>query len=225
LIGSTCQAAQWESIQASSVALDDLFIGGTVNSASCSGLDDCYTQTKSGAEEQLQILGKKPLDMLMLDYPSRDPDCDGVLGQWKAFEELYAAKSVRTIAVSNFSPKQLECLAANASATIPSVNQMPYSIGHGKDTVVDDDAKLGVIVQAYSPLRINPSDADLTSIAAAHNKTFAQVALRWIVQRNVTINTQSTKLSHLQEDVAIFDFELSDDEMDLLTAKSAQIVV
>jgi diketogulonate reductase-like aldo/keto reductase len=226
LIGSSCQAAQWEAIQASSVALDDVFVGGTVNSASCSGLDDCYSQTKSGAEEQFQILAKKPLDMLMLDYPSRDTDCDGVLGQWKAFEELYADKSVRTIAVSNFSPKQLECLAANASATVPSVNQMPYSIGHGKDTVVDDDAKFGVVVQAYSPLsRASPSDADLTQIGAAHNKTFAQVALRWIVQRNVTINTQSTKLSHFQEDVAIFDFELSDDEMDLLTAKSAQIVL
>merc|ERR1712195_278916 len=101
-------------------------------------------------------------------------------GQWKAFEELYAAMQVRTIAVSNFSPEQLKCISSNASATIPSVNQMPYSIGHGSDTVVADDGALGVFVQTYSPLStVAPSDPLLTKIAASHKKSWAQVALKW----------------------------------------------
>jgi len=225
LVGSPCQAAQWTAIKASSVPLADIFVAGTANTGSCSGSANCYTQTKAAAQEQFQLLGKKPLDMLMLDYPSGDAGCDGVLGQWKAFEELYAAKQVRTIAVSNFSPEQLKCLG-NAKATIPSVNQMPFTIGHGADTVVADDGAMGVFVQAYSGLSgATPSDPLLTKIGASHKKTWAQVALKWIAQRNVTINTQSTKLSHLQEDVAIFDFTLTDDEMSQLNAHSASVVV
>merc|ERR1712159_413770 len=118
LIGSPCQAAQWEAINASPVPLADIFVAGTVNTQTCSGAEDCYTKTKTGAESQFQILRKKPLDMLMLDYPPSAPGCDGVLGQWKAFEEFYATKQVRTIAVSNFNPEQLKCIS-NSSATIP----------------------------------------------------------------------------------------------------------
>jgi diketogulonate reductase-like aldo/keto reductase len=226
LIGSPCQAAQWKAIQASSVALSDIFVGGTVNTQSCTGTNDCYLQTKAGAESQFQILAKNPLDMLMLDYPSGGAGCDGVLGQWKAFEEFYAAKQVMTIAVSNFSPEQLKCITSNTSATVPSVNQMPFSVGHGTDTVIADDGVFGVFVQAYSPLSgLDSSDALLTKIGKAHNKSWAQVGLKWIAQRNVTINTQSTKMSHLQEDVDIFDFTLSHDEMSQLNAHSEKQLI
>jgi len=226
LIGSPCQAAQWKAIQASSVALSDIFVGGTVNTQSCMGTTDCYLKTKAGAESQFQILAKKPLDMLMLDYPSGSAGCDGILGQWKAFEEFYAAKQVKTIAVSNFSPEQFKCISMNASATVPSVNQMPFSIGHGTDTVIADDGVLGVFVQAYSPLSgVDSSDALLAKIGSAHNKSWAQVALKWIAQRNATINTQSTKSGHLQEDVDIFDFTLSSEEMMQLNAHSQKYLV
>jgi diketogulonate reductase-like aldo/keto reductase len=227
LVGEDCQKAQWEAIKASPVEQDDIFVAGTVNSGSCSGTDDCYSQTKAQAESQFQILPKEPLDMLMLDYPSSQTGCAGVLGQWKAFEELYASKKVRTIAVSNFSPEQLKCISANSSATIPSVNQMPYSVGHGTDTVVTDDGALGVFVQAYSPLGSGglASDPMLKKIGTAHKKSAVQVALRWIVQRNVTITTQSTNPSHLEDDVKIFDFELTDDEMAQLNQRSAAAAI
>merc|ERR1711972_281701 len=97
------------------------------------------------------ILGKMPLDMLMLDYPSAS-GCDGILGQWAAFEEFYAAKKVRTIAVSNFGLEQFKCITANPSLTVPSVNQMPVNVNSAGGTLVADDAALGVRVQAYSPL-------------------------------------------------------------------------
>ena len=159
--------------------------------------------------------------MLMLDYPAADT-CDGIVGQWAAFEELYTAKKVRTIAVSNFSPDQLRCITSNSSATVPSVNQMSYSVGHGHDTVVADDAKFGVRVQAYSPLGSGSlaGDSLLKQIGASHKKSAAQVALRWILQHNVTINTQSTHAQYLKEDVDIFDFTLSEKEMSQLDARS-----
>merc|ERR1712012_918757 len=90
--------------------------------------------------------------MLMLDYPPRSGSCSDIMGQWKAFEEFYTAKRVRTIAVSNFSPAQLRCILADTSATPPAVNQMLYSVGHGASPVIEDNEGLGINVQAYTPL-------------------------------------------------------------------------
>jgi len=220
LIGADCQKSQWDAISASSVPLNDIFVSGTVNTNSCSGHDDCYQQTKAGAESQFQILQKAPLDMLMLDYPSFSSGCAGVLGQWAAFEELYAAKKVRTIAVSNFKMEQLKCISANVSLTVPSVNQLPFSVGNSGGTLVADDGSLGVHVMAYSPLGSGGilSDPLLVKIGAAHQKSTAQVALRWIIQRNVSIATQSTNPAHLRQDASIFYFSLSEGEMAQLNA-------
>merc|ERR1712216_354838 len=149
LIGAECQSAQWAAIEASKLKRSDIFVAGTVNTQGCSGTDACYTQTKSDAQGQMKLLGGN-LDMLMLDYPAGD--CASIQGQWKAFEELRSAKQARTISVSNFDATQPQCITSNASATVPTVNQLSYSVGHGKDTSVQDNAKLGIVVQAYSPL-------------------------------------------------------------------------
>lgn len=227
LIGADCQKAQWQAIKAAPVPMKAIFLGGTVNSGSCADHDGCYEQTKAGVRSQLDILGKEPLDLMMLDYPSSASGCGGVLGQWKAFEEVYAAKKVRTIAVSNFNMEQLKCITTNVSLTVPSVNQMPYSIGHGHDSVVAVDGSLGIHVQAYSPLGSGSvvSDSDVQKIGTAHGKSSAQVALRWIIQHNVSIATQSTNAEHLEQDVDIFDFELTKDEMEILDAKANSMVV
>jgi diketogulonate reductase-like aldo/keto reductase len=171
------------------------------------------------AEAQFQVLGVDTLDMIMLDYPSSSPGCDGVLGQWKAFEELYDAKRVRTVAVSNFNPAQLKCLSGHR---VPAVNQMPFSVGHGKDTVVSDDAKFNIVVQAYSPLGSGGLAHDdlCISIGKKYGKSSVQVALKWILQSKVTIATQSTSFDHLKSDVDLFDFALSDAEMSQLNAYS-----
>merc|ERR1712070_208544 len=209
LIGADCQKAQADAIKASKLPRDSLFVAGTVNTGSCSGMQACHDSTKSAAQEQANLLGVPVLDMLMLDYPSSD--CPSISGQWQAFEELYHAKQVRTIAVSNFDSDQLHCLLGNTTTTsvvVPAVNQLQYSVGHGHDTIVDDNAHYGIVVQAYSPLGSGnlASDSQLKAIGTHHNKTAAQVALRWILQHNATITTESTQLSYLEEDADIFDF-------------------
>jgi diketogulonate reductase-like aldo/keto reductase len=222
LIGETCQEAQGEAIAASPVDRSDLFISGTVNTGSCSGFDTCNQQTGQEANAQFTILKQDTLDMLMLDYPSRD--CDGIAGQWKAFEDLYSAGKVRSIAVSNFDSDQLACLGADA--TVPVVNQLHFSVGSDVQ-VVEDNAKLGIVVQSYSPLDSGRlvHDEDCASVGTAHSKSAAQVAFKWILQHNGTVATQSTNIQHLQEDIDIFDFMLSDDEMNLLDGKSKALMV
>eukprot|EP00966_Prymnesium_polylepis_P134131 3100426-Prymnesium_polylepis.1 len=151
LVGAGCQTAQGEAMAESGVARSDIFVAGTADTGSCSSRDSCYSQTRAAAAAQFGYLNETRLDMLMLDYPSSTAGCDAILGQWHAFEELYAAKRVRTIAVSNFSPEQLGCITSNKSATVPSVNQLNFHVGASLDVVAKNVA-LGVVVQAYSPL-------------------------------------------------------------------------
>lgn len=228
ILGSSCQVAQGEALRASGIDRAELFIVGTVNSGGegCTGFGTCYEQTMSGAQEQFQSLGFDTLDMIMLNYPT-GAGCQSIAGQWEAFEELYAKERVRAIAVSNFSPEQIECITANASATVPSVNRLHYSIGDA-GTVIEDNARHGIFVQSYSPLSSHGKaaaliiDSDCKSIGQRHGKTAPQVALKWILQTNGTVAMQSINLTHLQEDIDIFDFELTEEELGTLNAKSLQ---
>lgn len=225
LVGLGCQAAQSKAIQSSNIPRSEIFIAGTVNTAMCSGLQACYEKTMSDAEVQFTTLGVDTLDMIMLDYPAYS-GCDSITGQWKAFEELYARERVRTIAVSNFSPDQIACITANASATIPSVNQLHYSVGK-PGTMIADNEKYGIIVQSYSPLDNGAliHNKDCEAIGKKHGKTAAQIALKWILQTTGTVATQSTKLAHLLEDLSIFDFTLTAEEMATLSSTSPWVVV
>ena len=219
LIGADCQKAQGEAIARSSVPRADLFVAGTADTQSCTSHDDCFMATRAAAMAQYGYLNETTLDMLMLDYPSGS-GCGPITGQWRAFEELYRAHRVRTISVSNFSPEQLQCIASNKSATVPSVNQVNFQVGASRQ-VLADDAALGVVVQAYSPLGAGslPSAPLLQSIGKAHGKSGAQVALKWILQHNATVTTESTNPDYLREDADLFgDFILSPGEMKQLDA-------
>eukprot|EP00035_Acanthoeca_spectabilis_P003276 m.92231 g.92231 ORF g.92231 m.92231 type:complete len:294 (+) comp12027_c0_seq1:648-1529(+) len=210
-----------EAVAASPVPRDELFICGSVNTGSgaCSGFDDCKTQTAQGCADNLQAIGVKQLDMIMLDYPASD--CASIQGQWAAFEEMLGANQTRSLAVSNFDVTQLQCITSNASATVPAVNQLQFSVGTPDPGIVDDAKAGGILVQAYSPLGSGslPTDPDCVKIGKAHNKSGAQVALRWIVQRNATYSTQASTLAYFQEDVSVFDFELTPTEMATLNNK------
>jgi diketogulonate reductase-like aldo/keto reductase len=207
-----------QAIAATDVPRQDIFICGSANTASCSGFDDCYAQTKAACVQNLQSMKLAYLDMIMLDYPGSD--CPSIQGQWKAFEEMYHNHTTKSIAVSNFSPQQLKCLPSNS--TTPALNQLPYSIGHGSDTSVADNKALGdIVVQAYSPLGSGSIllDPDCVRIGKEHNKSSAQVALRWIIQRNATFTTSASSSEHFQQDLDIFDFELTAEDMKTLNAK------
>ena len=158
--------------------------------------------------------------MLMLDYPPSDGSCDSIRGQWRAFEDEYRSGRARSIAVSNFSPKQIECIISNATATPPAANQLPLSVGKSTQPINDDLALGGIVAQAYSPLGTGSlvSDPLLRKIGASHSKTAAQVALKWLLAHNATVATQSTSVAHLKQDVDLFDFSLTADEIRQLDA-------
>lgn len=163
------------------------------------------------------------LDQIMLDYPG--PDSDSIRGQWKAFEDMHEQGLVQTLSVSNFSPAQLD-VVLDVAKVKPVVNQLPYSVAyHPAGNSVQENQKRGVLVQAWAPLgrslggRFTSSmKGKCAEIGKKYNKSFAQVALRWILQTGASFTTQSQKKEHFEEDLDLFDFELTAEEMNVLSS-------
>ena len=164
------------------------------------------------------------LDMIMLDYPG--PDSDSIVGQWRAFEDFKKEGFVDDLAVSNFNANQLDVVLKMAEVK-PCLNQLPYSLAYHPKGVLDYNRERGIPVQSWSPLSrvlTNPNyRVVLSSIGAKYGKSAAQVALRWIVQSGSGggFSTQTKKRSHFEEDLKVFDFELTTEDMNQLTQMTA----
>jgi diketogulonate reductase-like aldo/keto reductase len=216
-------------IRDSGIPRKDLFVCGSVVSNRAVGYRAAYDETTKGWLTNMENFASGSggmldyVDQMMLDYPG--PDCDSIAGQWKSLEEMATQQRLtRTLAVSNFSPKQLDCIPQD-SILRPVVNQLPYSVAYHTSNVIEENAKRGVLLQAWAPLggslggRFSSlMKAKCGDIGLKYNKTFAQVALRWIVQTGASFTTQSHSKKHFQENLNIFDFELSDDDMKILSA-------
>lgn len=162
------------------------------------------------------------LDMIMLDYPG--PNDDSVRGQWRAFEEMKANQLVDDLAVSNFSPAQLDAILMNPGATTkPTVNQLPFSVAFHPRDILEYNAKRGVHVQSWSPLSrvLGRYGTELASIGKNYGKSGAQIGLRWIVQSGASFCTQSKSKNHFEEDLNVFDFELTSEEMKRISQLAA----
>ena len=156
------------------------------------------------------------LDMIMLDYPG--PNDESIRGQWRAFEEMVSNdKTVDDLAVSNFSPAQLDAILVDPDAIKPTVNQL--QLAKNPLGILDYNTKRNILVQAWSPLsRALPRYGyELGVIGKRYGKSAAQVGLRWIVQNGAGFCTQSKNKSHFEEDLNVFDFTLSDEEMIKIT--------
>lgn len=199
---------------------------GTVLSNRVNGEDAAYRKTKQGCLENMAAMSAgniDHLDMIMLDYPG--PNDESVRGQWRAFEEMAAAdKTVDDLAVSNFSPSQLDAIIVGMpGATRPTVNQLPFSVAYHPKGILEYNRERDVLVQSWSPLSrvLGRYGGVLDAIGKPYGKSAAQVGLRYIVQSGAGFCTQSKKKSHFEEDLKVFDFALTDDEMAKITQLAA----
>lgn len=211
-----------KAIKASGIPRDEIYICGTVLSNRARGEEAAYKKTKRGCDENLEAMaagGIGKLDMIMLDYPG--PDEESIRGQWRAFEKMRAEGTVDSLAVSNFSPGQLDAILAMPDVTKPTVNQLPFSLAYHPPGMIEYNTERGILVQSWSPLSrvvTNPSFRPvLASIGSNYGKSAAQVGLRWIVQNGAAFSTQSKKKEHFIEDLNVFDFELTKEEMNRLS--------
>lgn len=176
--------------------------------------DAGYEKAKTAFQRSLDRLGLDYLDLYLIHKPLGD-----YYGAWRALEELYREGLIRAIGVCNFYPDRLVDLCCNAEVK-PMVNQMETHVfwqHNGYQQLMKKfDVRLeswGTFVEGRNNFFTN---SVLTGIGEAHGKTVAQVALRWLIQRGIVCIPKSTHKERMEQNLDVFDFSLSDDEMQLL---------
>ena len=166
------------------------------------------------AEESLRRLGVDQLDLYIVHWPERGP-----AWMWPGMERAREQGYARSIGVSNYSVTDLDEVLAVAK-TPPVLNQVQFSAVKYRRKLLDACEERDVVLEAYSPLGTGRhlSDRRVGQIAERVGRTPAQVLLRWCLQRNVPVIPKSTHRERIAENAAVFDFQLSDEEMAALDA-------
>jgi 2,5-diketo-D-gluconate reductase A len=200
------EAAVGNAIQRSGVPRDELFVTTKL------WIQDAgYERAKQAFDRSLQRLGLDYLDLYLIHQPFGD-----VYGAWRAMEELYRDGRVRAIGVSNFPPDRLMDLMVH-NDVVPMVNQIET---HPFNQQIETQRFLqahNVQMESWGPFaegKHNIFHNDLLrAIADTHQKTVAQVILRWLTQRGVVAIPKSVRPERIVENFTVFDFELSPEDM------------
>lgn len=170
-----------------------------------------YEKAKASIDESLRKLGTDYLDLMLLHQPF----CDRY-GAYRALEAAYKEGKLRAIGVSNFYPDHFIDLASNVEI-VPAVNQVETHVFDQQTEAQKYMEEFGTRIMAWGPLAegrnnffINPV---LAAIGAKYGKSVAQVALRWLIQRGVIIIPKSVHVERMEQNLDIFDFTLSEEDM------------
>jgi 2,5-diketo-D-gluconate reductase A len=170
-----------------------------------------YEKTKAAFERSLAQLQLDYIDLYLIHQPFGD-----IFGSWRAMQELYNEEKIKAIGVCNFLPDRLMDLIANSGFT-PAVNQIevhPYNQQTETHQFLQAN---NVQIEAWSPFAEGMNgiftNEILAGIGAKYNKTVAQVILRWLTQRGVVAIPKSARKERMIENIQIFDFSLSDEDM------------
>lgn len=173
-----------------------------------------YDKAKASIEESLSRLRTDYIDLILLHQPF----CDRY-GAYRALQDAYREGKVRAIGVANFYPDHFIDLAENMDI-VPAVNQVETHVFCQQQKAQVIMQVYGTQIMSWGPFAEGRNNlfgnTTLKEIAERHNKTVAQVAIRWLLQRGVVIIPKTTHVERMKENYDIFDFVLSDDDMDLI---------
>jgi 2,5-diketo-D-gluconate reductase A len=169
-------------------------------------------------DQSLGDLGFEYLDLFLIHWPLPGIDVDYV-ETWKAMEEIYASGRCRAIGVSNFQAHHLRRLFSETEVR-PAVNQIEVHPYLAQEELRAFDADHEIVTEAWSPIAQGKvlDDPAITEVARAVGRTPAQVVLRWHVQRGDVVFPKSVSRERMQENFALFDFDLDEGQMATLTA-------
>ena len=177
-----------------------------------------YDMAAKAIDTSLSNLGLDYLD-LYLEHQAMG----NYFEAYRAMEDAYKAGKLKAIGVSNFFPATLANFCENVEV-IPAVNQVELHPWFAQEDAIKLMNKYGIVPQAWASLAEGKhgifTDPDLTAIGKKYGKSAAQVALRWNVQRGVCVTAKSTKPERIRQNLDIFDFTLTDDEMKTISAKT-----
>lgn len=190
-------------IKNSGIARDEFFITTKVWISN-------YTDCKASILRSLDRMGLDYVDLVLLHQPFGD-----TFQAWRDLENLYHDGKIRAIGVSNFMPSYAVALGAG-NQLMPMVNQIEVNPFFQRPTEVEQLQNQGITVQAWASFAEGKNDIFnnpiLLAIAQKYGKTPAQVISRWLVQRNIVTLVKSSRIERMQENLAVFDFELTADD-------------
>ena len=174
-----------------------------------------YDKCKKSIEESLEKLQTDYIDLVLLHQPFSD-----YYGAYRALEDLYAEGKIKAIGVSNFYADRLADICLFERKVIPAVNQIETNPINARYKDQEVAEKYGTHIMAWAPfgegknnMFTNPT---LVEIGNKYNKSAAQVILRWLIQRGVIIACKSTHLERIQQNFEVFDFELTNEDMEAI---------
>ena len=195
-----------DAIRACGVPREDLFVTTKI-------CDSCYThdQTLRTVSHSIKELGLDYVDLMLLHWPVGNPTV-----MWQTLEELYKKGVFRAIGVSNFYPNTFPMIVDGAEE-MPVVNQCETHVLYQQRKMLEYLQPFNVALEAWSPLAEGRhgivKNKTLLAIGERYGKTAAQIALKFLVQNGVIIIPKTTHIERLQENIDLFDFTLSDDDM------------
>lgn len=203
------EKAVGDGIKKSGIKREELFVTSKM------WVDDYgYESGKKAFQTSLDKLGLDYLDLYLLHRPRGD-----VKGAWKAMEELYREGKIKAIGISNFEKSQIDELLSYATVK-PAVNQVETHAFFQEEKARKELKEYGIQMEAWSPFAQGRNELftnkTLAEIGKKYNKTNAQVSLRWHYQRGIVAIPRSSQNAHRIENLNIFDFELSDTDMNAI---------
>ena len=170
-----------------------------------------YEGTLQAFEQSMQKLGLDYLDLYLIHQPYGD-----VFGEWRAMEKLYKEGRIKAIGISNFQPDRVMDLMVHTEI-VPAVNQVethPFQQQIANQAFMQEN---NIQIECWAPFAEGKNgmftNELLGAIAAKHNKSIAQVILRWLVQRDIVTIPKTVSRERMVENFNIFDFQLSEAEM------------
>jgi 2,5-diketo-D-gluconate reductase A len=203
-----------EAIAQSGIAREELFITTKLWSPF-----QGRTTAWDGLNDSLEKLGLDYVDLYLIHWPS--PKREAYVDSWLAFEEFVAEGLVRSIGVSNFLPEHVDKVL-EAGSIVPAVNQIELHPAFQQKAQRAFQEPLGILTEAWGPLGQGKYDLAeipaLSSAAEQTGKSLAQVAIRWMIQEGIILFPKTSRRERLQENFDVFDFELSDQQMEAIRA-------
>lgn len=189
---------------------EDLFITSKVWNA---GLN--YEETVSAYEESLEKLGLDYLDLYLIHWPGKNKFAES----WSALEDLYIEGKIRAIGVCNFNISHLQDLMKNARVT-PVINQVEFHPRLQQQSLRAFCKEHNIQLEAWAPLMQGGllEDPTIAKIAEKYEKSNSQVILRWDIQSGVITIPKSVRKERMAQNADIFDFSLTDEEMQIINA-------
>jgi 2,5-diketo-D-gluconate reductase A len=201
-----------QAVRDSGLPRDEIFVTSKLNNG--------YHDPKAAHvafDRSLAVMEFDYLDLFLIHWPM--PGVGDFVETWKALEEMYESGRVRAIGVSNFQTHHLDRLAGETPVT-PAVNQIEIHPYFTQDDLRSYDSDHGIATEAWSPIAQGDvlGDPVITGIAGRVAHTPAQVTLRWHIQRGDIVFPKSVTPARIAENLALFDFELSADDMAAISA-------